>query len=182
MDRNIRDLLQAWLPLEQIERGIRGGAAKRIRHVSRPVHQCLLRVIRPEGIEDFCGRYCGRKRQRASGQRFRECDDVRRDLRLLGSKHGPGAAEPGKHLVEDQEHVVLVREGSQMTQHAGVMEFHPAGTLHQRLDNNGGDRIASVLQQVFECRDCRATFRQIDDVMRGQNAGKTGMHAGCPDR
>ncbi len=88
-------------------------------------------------------------------------------LRLLGSKHGPGATEPGEHLVEDQEHVVLVRERSQMTQHAGVVEFHPAGTLHQRLDNNGGNRVASILQQFFQRRGCGRSFRQVDDVLRG---------------
>src|SRR4029078_4077980 len=39
--RNIRDLLQARLSFEQIERRVRGSAAERIRPVSRPVAQSL---------------------------------------------------------------------------------------------------------------------------------------------
>ena len=82
-------------------------------------------------------------------------------------EHRPGAAEPGKHLVEDQKCIVLVRERSQMTKRTGVMEFHSACTLHQRLDDNGGDRAASVLQQFVERRGSGRVFRQVDDVLRG---------------
>ena len=73
---------------------------------------------------------------------------------------------------------MLVRERSQMTKHVGIMEFHAAGPLHQRLYNNGGDRIAPVLQQFVEGSGRGRIFRQVDDVMLGQNAGKTGVHAG----
>ena len=47
-----RDLRKPLAVLEQIERGIGGGAGERIGHIGRAVHQRLHRIVRPEGVED----------------------------------------------------------------------------------------------------------------------------------
>ena len=46
-----RDLLQPGLLREQVERGVGSGAGERVGHEGRPMHQRLLRIIRPECIE-----------------------------------------------------------------------------------------------------------------------------------
>src|SRR6185295_19549349 len=95
-DRDICNLKQPWFALEKIEGGIRCCTAKRIGHVSWPVHQGLLRVILPEGVEYPARRDGGGKRQRAASERFRQGDNVRRNARVLAGKHCAGAAKPGE--------------------------------------------------------------------------------------
>ena len=60
-----RDLRQPRLALEQVERGIGGGAGQRVRHVGRAVHQRVGRIVRPEGIEHLVARQRRGERQRA---------------------------------------------------------------------------------------------------------------------
>ena len=72
------NLLQPRLAFEQIERGIGSGAAERIGHVARSVHQRFLGVVGPEDVEHFLRRDSRRQRQRAAGERLRQRDDVGR--------------------------------------------------------------------------------------------------------
>ena len=51
--RDGRDLLKPRLALEQIERGIGGGAGERVGHEGRAVHQRVRRIVRPERLEHF---------------------------------------------------------------------------------------------------------------------------------
>ena len=173
----VGDLLQPRLAFEQIERGIGGGAAERVGHVARPVHQRLLGIVRPERVEHFFRRDGRRQRQRAAGERLRQRDDVGRDAGRLAGEHRAGAAEAGEHLVEDQQHVVFVGERAQALEHGCVVEFHAAGALHQRLDDNAGDGVGALGEQLVERRRLRIVVRQIDDVMLRQQAGEQRVHA-----
>ena len=49
----------------------------------------------------------------AAGQRLRQRDDVRLDVPVLVGVPLAGAAHAGLHLVEDQQHAVLVAEFAQ---------------------------------------------------------------------
>src|SRR5262245_61977864 len=104
------------------------------------MHQRLLRIVRPEGIEDFRGCSRGRKRKCSACERLGERDDVGCDLCLLARKHRSRAAEASKNLVKDQKHIMRIRERSQMAKYIDIMKSHPACALHQRLDDDSSNR------------------------------------------
>src|SRR5262245_20821100 len=124
------------------------------------MHQRLLRIVRPKGIEDFRGCSRGRKRKRSACERFGERDDVGRDLCLLARKHRSRTTEAGKNFVKDQERIMFVREPSQMTEHVDVVEFHPARALNQWFDDDSSNRIALLLKNVFQSQNCRSFVRR----------------------
>ena len=47
---------EAGLPLEQVERGVGGGAGQGIGHEGRPVHEGRVGIVREEGLEDALAR------------------------------------------------------------------------------------------------------------------------------
>ena len=108
--RDVRHLLQARLALEQIERGIGGGAGQRIGHEGRSVHQRMHGIVGPERVEDAPARDGGGERQRSAGQCLRQREDIRHDAGGLAREQASGAAEAGEDLVEDQEQLVAVRQ------------------------------------------------------------------------
>src|SRR5262249_60930719 len=69
--RDIGNLPQARIPLEQVERGVGGGAGKRVSHESRPVQERAGGIVGPEGVENFVARNGDRERQRSAGQCLR---------------------------------------------------------------------------------------------------------------
>ena len=106
------------LALEQIERGIGGGAGERIAHEGRAVHQRVAGIVGPEGVEDLarCATVA------ASGSvppvsALRQGDDVGHHLGRLAGEHRAGAAEAGEDLVEDQQQLVAVGGRAQAAQH-----------------------------------------------------------------
>ena len=80
------------------------------------------------------------KRQGAAGQRLRQRHDVGRNAGRLAGEQVAGAAEAGEDLVEDQQQVVAIGRRAQAPQHRRLVEQHAAGALHQRLDDDAGDR------------------------------------------
>ena len=83
----------------------------------------------------------GRQRQVAAGQRLADAHHVRRHPGVLGREERAGAAEPGRDLVEDEQHAVRVARLPQHPQVAGVVEAHPARALDDRLDDHRGQLV-----------------------------------------
>ena len=99
---------EARLPLEQIERGIGGGACEWVGHERRPVHERGVGIVRKEGLEHPIARDRGGERHGAAGERLGKRNDVRHHLRLFASEERAGAAEPRHDFVGDEQKIVLV--------------------------------------------------------------------------
>ncbi len=82
--------------------------------IGRPVHQCLLRIVRPEGVEHFVASQ--RSPRAAACRRSIAFDSVMMSgatLCLLARKHAAGTAETGEDFVENQQDVIFVGERAQ---------------------------------------------------------------------
>lgn len=55
-------------------------------------------------------------------------------------------------FVGDQVHLIAVAQGTGLTQILGVVHEHAAGALHQRFDDQGGNRVVSGFQHCGQCR------------------------------
>ena len=84
------------LALEQIERRIRGRTRERVRHVGRPVHQRVRRVVRPERLEHVAPRRRRGERQGPAGQCLGQGDDVRHDPGASHANIAPVRPNPVK--------------------------------------------------------------------------------------
>ena len=120
----------------KIKRRVCRRASQCIRHISRPMHQSLLWIVRPECIKHFPCCDCRRQGQRTAGERLRQCDDVGHYARLFARKHRAGAAKAGEYFIEDQDLFVAVGRFAKQPQQFFVAEDHAASALHQRLDDD----------------------------------------------
>ena len=141
--RDLRlQLLEHALALEEVERREAGGAGQRIPRVRVAVKECeLLLIFAEEGRVDLLGRQGRGERQIAAGDALGEAQEIGRDRLLLAREHRPGAAEAGRDLVADEEHVVLGAELARGAQEAGRLQQHAGGALHQRLDDERGELV-----------------------------------------
>ncbi len=76
------------------------------------------------------------KRDGAAGEGFAEADDVGSYAGLFAGEHRAGAAEAGEDFVEDQQDVVALAEFFNFRENIGRVEFHAAGALDERLDDD----------------------------------------------
>ena len=130
------DLIEPGLALEQIERGVGGGAGQRVGHVGRPVHQRLGAIVVEEALEDSRARRRRREAERAAGERLADAHDIGRHAGLVAGEQAPGAPEPGGDLVGDQQHVVGGAGVANGAKRRGRVELHAARRLDQRLDDD----------------------------------------------
>ena len=79
----------------------------------------------------------------AVGHALAEGHDVGLDAVVLGAEHGPGAAEAGDHLIEDQQRVELARHRLHRRQPVGRWD-HVARRPLDGLDDDGGQRTGGV--------------------------------------
>ena len=99
------------------------------------------------------------------------------DARRFAGEHRAGAAEAGEDLVEDQQQVVFVGQRAQALEHRRVVEFHAAGALHQRLDDDAGDAVGARGEKFVERGRALLAVRQIDDMVLRQQPGEQRVHA-----
>ncbi len=57
---------------------------------------------------------------------------------MLAGEHSPGAAKADRHLVGDQQNIILPSQRSNARQETGGMNNHAARPLHDRLQANSG--------------------------------------------
>src|SRR5262249_38010338 len=174
---DIRNLPQPRLPIEQVEGGVGGGTAERVAHECGHMRQCIARRVRPERVEYFVTRNCGRERQRASGQCFRQSDDVRRDTGCLAGEQAAGAAETGEDFIENQKKLIAVRRFAQALQHRRGVKAHPARALRQRLDDDACELVGMTFETARKARGAFLALRQFNDTMLGQYPVEPRMHA-----
>ena len=78
-----------------------------------------------------------RHRQVARGHRLAEAQQVGPQPGLLRREQRAGAAEAGRDLVADQQHVVLGARGAEAREPVAIGELHAGRALHERLDDHG---------------------------------------------
>ena len=82
---------------------------------------------------------------------------------LLAREEGAGAAAADRDLVGDQMHLVAVAQLAHRAQVGRVVHRHAGGALHQRLDDERGDRVVPRSRQRLQlgrgaARDVRRGF------------------------
>ena len=100
-------------------------------------------IVAEEGVVHRVGRARRAERQIAGGQRFRQTDDVGRDVGVLARKHPAGAAESGEHFVGDEQHAEAIAEPAHAGEKFRRPDDHPAGALQHRLDDAPRRPLAS---------------------------------------
>ncbi len=123
------------------------GAGQRVAHKRRPVHKAA-RVAVADGVGDLAGRERGGERHGATGQRFAEAQNIRGDTRMFTRKQLTGAAKAGGDFVGDQQNALAVAHLTNAFQPLRMVHAHPACTLHNRLQNDGGNFVAVRRQQA----------------------------------
>ena len=134
--------------IEEREARGRHRARNRVCRVAMPVQKCArLLGASPKQIEERIGRAGQCQREDAAGQSFRQAQDVGRDTRVNASEEGAGSTEARHDLVEDQIDAVLVACPPEVVQEFRGPHSHSAGSLHERLRDEGCERRA-VLRKV----------------------------------
>jgi hypothetical protein len=128
-----------------------------------------------------------RRRQRhiSAGERLADAHHVRGDPCVLGGEQcAARAAEAGRDLVEDQQHVVLVAQLAQSTDVGRRIEVHPAGALHDRLRDRRRQLACVRLEQRRRLRvpggvhrgDVEAAGRPRREQLLPQRPGEQMVH------
>src|SRR5208337_471646 len=81
---------------------------------------------------------------------FGKAHEIGDDIGEFAGKHFPGAAEPGEHFVGNQEHVVTRAQRSDLLQKLHGVNDHSTHALQERLNNDGGDLVAALGQQILQ--------------------------------
>ena len=95
----------------------------------------------------------GGERQIASGQCLTDAHDVWLHTRMFPSEELAGTPEARRDLIKDQQHLVLLAQGTCPHQVGGRIEIHASGTLHDRLQDQRGDLVSLLLQQILQRTD-----------------------------
>ena len=92
-------------------------------------------------------------------------DEIWRDAEIIGGKGRAETAEPGDHLIEDQQDAVLVAQRAQALQIALRRDQH-AGRTGDRLDDDGGNGFSAV--QRDQTLDVIGEFRAVRGLAPGE--------------
>ena len=138
------------------------------------MRQSLVEALAEKGRKDVVVGDRRRHRQIARGQPLGEADDVRGDTRLLHGEHGAGAAEAGRHLVEDDENAGGPGNVDQALEKFRTAHAHAAGALQQRLDDQSGDILRAVPQAILE-RGKRTALAILGRLVAVERVGE-GQH------
>ena len=164
------DAVERSLLLEDLERRQRRRTGERVAGVGVAVEEGLeLLVLAEEALVDALGRERRRERQVAARQALRDGHEVGRDALVLAREHRPGAAEAGRDLVADQEHVVLVAEMADVAQVAVGSDEDARGALDERLDDHRGDAVAVLAR-------ARARGRRRRPSRPGSSSNSSGRY------
>ena len=145
---NAGDFAHVVLFLKQADGLQRRGAGQGIAHKGRPVHQGLGGVVAVKAVEHLPAGHSGRVADVAAGERLAQNQNVR--LHQVGHKAVARAAEAGGHLIEDQQHVVLVAQFPRPLQKGDVVHTHTARALEQRLHNKAVQPLVAALKGLFQ--------------------------------
>ena len=133
------------------ERGERGGAGQRMAGIGVAVEQ-FDQVFRPahHGVVDIRAHRDPAHGHGRVGQPFGHRHDVGSNVETLAREGRAEAAEPGDHLVEDEQYAVAVADRAQALQIPLRRNQHAGGAGHG-LDDDGGDGARAIERdQVFQ--------------------------------
>ena len=175
-----RQGLENPVALEQIERGEGRRAAERVAGEGVTVKEgpAVAGPGAEELIVDPLGGQGRGERRVAAGQSLGQAQEIGRDVLLGAGEQRTGAAEAGRHLVGDEQDVVLAAEGRGPGQVARRVDEHAGGALDQRLQDEGGDLVAVLVQQLGQggerlVADRRPASRRTDAGTGAGSARRT---------
>ena len=129
--------LQNILLIENIEHGECRAAAERIASVRMTVHERLaLAPVCIERVVDLLLDDGDGHRHIAARQPLREAHEIRRDARTLTRKEPSRTPESRRDLIGDEENIVRVAEGAQLSEIFLGVDAHPRAPLQERLDDH----------------------------------------------
>ncbi len=142
------------LPLEDLERGDRGGAGQRVARVGVPVEEGLVfGVGTQEGLVDPLGGERRGQRHVPAGEPLGHAEQIGRDAFLLAGEHRPGPPEAGRDLVADQQRAVAVAEPPDGAQVPRWMSEHSRRPLDERLEDHRRDLLLVHGEQAGDVVD-----------------------------
>jgi hypothetical protein len=128
--------------LEKLQARERRRAAEWVSGVRVPVEKAFeLFVFAQKRRENLLGRERRREREIASGDSFRDTQDIWCYVRVVAGEHFPCAAEAGRDFVGDEENALSAADLPQRLQIRDRMRPHAGGALHERLDDQRSERI-----------------------------------------
>ena len=134
----LRRALQNILLIENIEHGERRAAAERIPRVRMTVHERLaLAPVRIERVVDLLLDDGDGHGHIAARQPLREAHEIGRDARTFTRKEPSRTPKPRRDLIGDEEDIVRVAEGAQLSEIFLGVDAHPRAPLQERLDDHG---------------------------------------------
>ena len=150
-------LLQHILLVENVKHSECRRTAERIACIRMRVHKRL--ALAPIGVEcliDFFFHNSDRHRHIAARQAFRETHEVGGNACTLARKEPPRAPEARRNLVRNEENVVLVAEGAQLSEILLGIDAHPRAPLQERLDDHRRRLLAMRGECTLRVLDARA--------------------------
>ena len=151
------------LLLERLDRGDRRSARERVAGVGEPAGEEAVAQL----VGDRLGDDHRPERDVARVDPLRDREDVGDDVPVVAGEPLAGAAEPGHHLVEDQQDPVPVAGLADRLQVAVGRDDDPV-RADDRLEDDGGDRVrALVLEDLLQVRRARCRPGTDRDGRRG---------------
>ncbi len=144
--------------LEDLQRRQSGAAGQGVTGVGMRVQEAAGDVAAVEGLVDFITRHHQRQRQVAAADALGKAQEVRPHAGLLASEEGAGAAAADGDFVEDQMDPMAVAQFAHQLQVQRIVHRHAGGALHQRLDDDGGDLVATFIEQALDIGGSAARY------------------------
>ena len=170
------DLLEARLALEQVERGVGGGAGERVAGVGGAVHEAFFQRFVEEGFEQAVRGHRRRQGHGAAGERLGQGHDIGHHVGLLAGEHRSQPAESDHDLVEDQEQAMAVTNLAHEPYRLGIVEHHAASALHQGFHNDRGGAFGVLSDEILEGLALFRRCWQIDHQLRRHQARERPVH------
>ena len=111
------------------------------------VERVLAQVGPEEGLVHPLARDRGRQRQVAPGDALADAEQVGPDAAALGGEQRAGAAEPGGHLVDDDQDVMGLSRFDHPAHRSRIGDLDARRALHQRLEHEGGQLPGMAFDQ-----------------------------------
>ena len=120
----------------------------------------------------------------ATGDGLAQAKNVRTHIRMLQRKQLAGATKAGGNFIKNQQHPILITQGTHRLQVGGVVHAHAAGALHHRLQNHGSNLLMMIRQHLLdgiEIPGIKITvvgaLRRLGKIMFGEHPAEQRMHA-----